>query len=89
MSDKTAQATPPEDLREQILSPSVAKNEREWWASKEIQRLQGELDEVTAALEVAEKVLENVRDYDIGLPVIGYQAELAIEALTAIRESKG
>ena len=41
MSDKTAQATPPEDLREQILSPNVAKNEREWWASKEIQRLQG------------------------------------------------
>lgn len=47
MSDETAQATSPEDLREQILSPSVAKNEREWWASHEIERLQGELDKTT------------------------------------------
>ena len=51
MRTKTAQATPPEDLREQILSPNVAKNEREWWASKEIQRLQGELDEANEVIE--------------------------------------
>ena len=49
MSDETAQATPPENLREQILSPSVAKNEREWWASKEIQRLQKELAEALSS----------------------------------------
>ncbi len=56
---------------------------------EEIERLQRELDKTTAALKAAEKAFENIRDYDIGLPVIGYQAELAIEVLATIRESKG
>ena len=40
----TAQATPNEELRRQILSHCVAKNEREWWASRTIEKLERELN---------------------------------------------
>ena len=40
----TAQATPNEELRRQILSPCVAKSEREWWASRTIEKLEFELN---------------------------------------------
>ena len=43
-SNKTGSATPDDILREQIVNPSVSKNEREWWASKEIQSLQFKLE---------------------------------------------
>lgn len=34
-----AKATEPEELERQLMSYSVAKNEREWWAVREIERL--------------------------------------------------
>jgi chromosome segregation ATPase len=39
------QATPAGDLRQQILDSRVPKNEREWWASRTIEKLERELTE--------------------------------------------
>lgn len=36
-------ATPPSDLREQIMNPDVPKNDREWWASHHIEKLEAAL----------------------------------------------
>lgn len=38
-SEPPAEATPAAELRRQIVSSLVPKNEREWWAHHEIQRL--------------------------------------------------
>jgi hypothetical protein len=40
----TAQATPAGELRRQILSPHIGKNEREWWAAGTIEKLEFELN---------------------------------------------
>ena len=40
----TGEATPNEELRRQILSQCVAKNEREWWAARTVERLEFELN---------------------------------------------
>jgi len=41
--DHPCQATPAGDLRQQIIDSRVPKNEREWWASREIEKLEREL----------------------------------------------
>ena len=41
--DQPCQATPACDLRQQIIDSRVPKNEREWWASREIEKLEREL----------------------------------------------
>lgn len=41
--DKPCQATPSADLRQQIMDSRVPKNEREWWASRTIEKLETEL----------------------------------------------
>jgi hypothetical protein len=41
--DKPCQATPAGDLRQQIMDSRVPKNEREWWAGREIEKLEREL----------------------------------------------
>lgn len=43
--DQPCQATPAGDLRQQIMDSRVPKNEREWWASREIEKLERELTE--------------------------------------------
>lgn len=40
MSDQAKQATPKTELERQIMDPNVPKNEREWWAAAEIERLE-------------------------------------------------
>jgi chromosome segregation ATPase len=52
--DQPCQATPAGDLRQQILDSRVPKNEREWWASRTIEKLETEL----AALEIKIAELE-------------------------------
>ncbi|MFM2005447.1 MAG: hypothetical protein RLZZ09_1102 [Pseudomonadota bacterium] len=42
-ADKAHQATPDATLAEQIMNPCVPKNEREWWAHHEIERLRAAL----------------------------------------------
>lgn len=41
--DQPCQATPAGDLRQQIMDSRVPKNEREWWASREIEKLERKL----------------------------------------------
>ena len=38
-------ATDPCELERRIMDGSIAKNEAEWWAQHEIERLRGELEE--------------------------------------------
>jgi len=38
-AEKAYQATPASTLEEEIMNPCIAKNEREWWAAAEIERL--------------------------------------------------
>jgi hypothetical protein len=47
--------TPPGDLEHQICSACVPKNEREWWAHREIERLRAELAAERARAERAEE----------------------------------
>jgi predicted nuclease with TOPRIM domain len=51
-AEKAYQATPASTLEEQIMNPCIAKNEREWWAAAEIERLNRELDDVWNALVI-------------------------------------
>ncbi len=46
--DKAYQATPAATLAEQIMDPCIAKNEREWWAHHEIERLRAALRDTVA-----------------------------------------
>jgi hypothetical protein len=48
-AEKAYQATPASTLEEQIMNPCIAKNEREWWAAAEIERLRAALDVVRAS----------------------------------------
>ena len=45
-AEKAYQATPASTLEEEIMNPCIAKNEREWWAAAEIERLRKMLWEV-------------------------------------------
>lgn len=68
MSDEqiTAEATPNEELRRQILSQFVAKNEREWWASRTIEKLEFEQNAANnkiKQLETTIKELQEVNEY--------------------------
>ena len=51
----TANATPNEELRRQILSHVVPKNEREWWAARAIERLEFELNAANTEIEEKRK----------------------------------
>ena len=51
----TAQATPNEELRRQILSHVVPKNEREWWAARAIERLEFELNAANVRIKRLEE----------------------------------
>ena len=55
---KPIQATPPAELEAQIMSYNVPKNEREWWAQKEIERLRSELAAARAELAAERGRLE-------------------------------
>jgi len=56
--DQPCQATPAGDLRQQIIDSRVPKNEREWWASREIEKLEREL---AAAKAECERLTANQR----------------------------
>jgi len=49
MTDEAYEATPVHELERQIMSYNEAKNEREWWAMHEIERLREALREITSA----------------------------------------
>lgn len=51
------QATPNATLEQQIMDSNIPKNEREWWAHKEIERLRAERDEL---LHMNQKYVEMI-----------------------------
>ena len=48
-AEKAYQATPASTLEEEIMNPCIAKNEREWWAAAEIEKLRAALREIDHA----------------------------------------
>lgn len=48
---KAYQATAPRTLEQQIMDNTVPKNEREWWAAREIERLRAEVDALQAKID--------------------------------------
>jgi hypothetical protein len=51
MLDETpCNATPREELRNQIMSSVIPKNEREWWANRTIEQLERELNAANAII---------------------------------------
>lgn len=54
--DRSCQATPREELERQITSYTIAKNEREWWACREIESLRARIAELEAAIEPFRRV---------------------------------
>lgn len=58
MSDEAHEATPDHELERQIMSYNEAKNEREWWAMHEIERLR------EALLQIAGKVSQSDKSFD-------------------------
>lgn len=53
------QATPPDELERQICNSTVPKNEREWWAYHEIERLRARITELEAELERVKRAAIN------------------------------
>jgi hypothetical protein len=52
--DKQYQATDPKILREEIMDGRIPKNEREWWAKKEIEKLESDLSSLREKLKEVE-----------------------------------
>ena len=73
MTDKSysSAATPPAVLRDQIMDSRIPKNEREWWAAREIERLRGALSEIAKQYE--NQNLNHV-DFRVGAKRIAEQA---------------
>ncbi len=84
MTYEQYQATPKHVLEHQIMSPGEGKNEREWWACHEIEKLR-------ARIAVLEAALNNLMIYgcpacngdcsSANPPVIGCPMEAAHAAL--------
>ena len=64
MSDEqiTAQATPAGELRRQILSPHIGKNEREWWAARTIEKLERQLNAANQRIKRLEELGKELRE---------------------------
>ena len=93
-SPETASAaTPAAELERQIMSWSVPKNEREWWALHEIERLRernAEVNMLAHGWMVAHDMLAAGKPYKLptpaDLPAALSSAERRIESLTAAME---
>jgi len=64
MLDETpCKATPREELRNQIMSSIIPKNEREWWAKRTIEQIEHELNAANERIKRLEEALESIREY--------------------------
>ena len=57
---KECAATPRVELEEYIMNPCTAKNEAEWWASREIKRLRHALHDIYEVYAGSEGIPEPV-----------------------------
>jgi hypothetical protein len=78
MSDdaKCYAATPAKTIEQHIMDPNIAKNEAEWWAYHEIEKLRSALIGVTSELETFVSIFK------------GYQGMTMNNASAAIRAAK-
>lgn len=65
--DQIYQATNQEELRRQIMSACVPKNEREHWASGEIARLERELADARAEIERLKRIVDEMTEEQAAL----------------------
>jgi len=75
-AEKAYQTTPASTLGEQIMNPCIAKNEREWWAAAEIERLR----------EANEMMLTDIRRTDVDMLAFKAEIERLRAALVALRD---
>ncbi len=80
-TDKPMQATPPADLESQIMLSTVPKNEREWWAHHEIEKLRAHVRELETELET-----ERMRLSACGVAALGYFTDCKDEYRSASLE---
>lgn len=61
MLDETpCKATPREELRNQIMSSIIPKNEREWWAKRTIEQIERELNAANQRIKQLESWIESL-----------------------------
>ena len=90
--DKPCQATLSVDLRQQIMDSRVPKNEREWWASRMIEKLERELAAERAKVRVLRDACESIceewgRNHDTNPIGAGQKMEtLASKALEKLED---
>jgi hypothetical protein len=74
-------ATPRAELERQIMDPNIPKNEREWWAAAEIERLREVCKDKTILLKDAyaqnERLRLRVKDLEINSPAQDALREIA------------
>ena len=56
LDDTPCKATPREELRNQIMSSIIPKNEREWWAKRTIEQIERELNAANERIKRLEEV---------------------------------
>jgi hypothetical protein len=78
--DQPCQATPAGDLRQQILDSRVPKNEREWWASREIEKLERALAAEREKVRVLREALDEAQSCGGLTGSIFMQARAALAA---------
>ena len=59
IGETACNATPREELRHQIMSSIIPKNEREWWANRTIEQLERELNEANERIKRLEEWKES------------------------------
>jgi hypothetical protein len=78
--DQPCQATPAGDLRQQIIDSRVPKNEREWWASREIEKLERALTAEREKVRLLREALSRRHDEQ------SYHCQYVDDALAATEE---
>lgn len=79
--NKICKATEPKELQERLMSASVAKTELEWFAKKQIEELQTELEQIKQIKGFIQMALD-----ELGIPNKDYPAPIA-NAVDFLREA--
>ena len=75
-------ATPREELRNQIMSSAIPKNEREWWANRTIEQLERELNEANKRIKQLEE-----QNYTLRSRLYATRQRIPIEKKRAIADA--
>ncbi len=64
IGETACNATPREELRNQIMSSVIPKNEREWWANRTIEQLERELNAANNRIKQLEAKVDELHDLE-------------------------